>query len=150
MFMLGHRSFLLSRASARPSRLARLSVLVNHVDASIPITVVQAHRRGKLKVKMTPTAVGRWTKTAGSGKLCVERGDAAMEEKVREVLDEIRPALQAHEGDVELLSVEEDGTVHVRLTGGCAGCPYSQMTLTNGIERILKEKVPGVQQVVAG
>jgi Fe-S cluster biogenesis protein NfuA len=72
-----------------------------------------------------------------------------MEEKVREALDSVRPYLQADGGDVELVGVDEDGTVRVRLTGGCAGCPYSRMTLTNGIERIVKEKVPEVTQVVA-
>ena len=69
-----------------------------------------------------------------------------MKEKVKKVLDEIRPMLQADGGDVELISVKE-GVVKVRLKGACAGCPMSQMTLRNGIERILKEKVPEVQSV---
>jgi len=73
-----------------------------------------------------------------------------MEEKVREALELVRPYLQADGGDVVLVGVDEaDGTVTVRLTGGCAGCPFSRMTLTNGIERIVKEKVPEVSQVVA-
>ena len=61
-----------------------------------------------------------------------------MKEKVQAVLDKIRPSLQADGGDVELIEVE-DGIVTVRLQGACAGCPMSQMTLKNGIERILKE-----------
>ena len=73
-----------------------------------------------------------------------------MEDKVRETIDkEIRPLLQADGGDVELVSVGEDGTVNVRLTGACGGCPMAQMTLKNGVERILKEHVPQVTQVVA-
>jgi Fe-S cluster biogenesis protein NfuA len=69
-----------------------------------------------------------------------------MIEKVKRVLDELRPMLQADGGDVELIGVE-DGVVKVRLQGACAGCPMSQMTLRNGIERILKEKIPEVQSV---
>ncbi|MGM0419708.1 MAG: NifU family protein [Bacillota bacterium] len=69
-------------------------------------------------------------------------------EKVSEVLDQIRPGLQADGGDVELVAVEDDGTVKVRLTGACAGCPMSTMTLKNGIERALKDHVPEVKEVV--
>ena len=72
-----------------------------------------------------------------------------MEEKIREALEQIRPFLQADGGDVELVSYEEDGTVNVKLTGACGGCPMAQMTLRNGVERILKEQVPEVTQVVA-
>ena len=71
-----------------------------------------------------------------------------MNEKVEAVLNEIRPALQADGGDVELVGVN-DGMVSVRLTGACAGCPMSTMTLKMGIERILKEKLPEVKEVVA-
>ncbi|NLN16998.1 MAG: NifU family protein [Firmicutes bacterium] len=70
-----------------------------------------------------------------------------MKEKVTEVLNSLRPHLQADGGDVELVDVQDDGVVKVRLKGACAGCPMSQMTLKNGIERILKEKVPGVTSV---
>jgi Fe-S cluster biogenesis protein NfuA len=70
-----------------------------------------------------------------------------VKEKVKEVLDSLRPHLQADGGDVELVDVQDDGVVKVRLKGACAGCPMSQMTLKNGIERILKEKVPGVSSV---
>ncbi len=69
-----------------------------------------------------------------------------MEQDVLKVIDEIRPKLQADGGDVELVSVE-DGIVKVRLQGACAGCPMSQMTLKMGIERLLKEKIPGVKTV---
>ena len=69
-----------------------------------------------------------------------------MEAKVQAVLDKIRPQLQADGGDVELVSVEE-GLVKVRLQGACAGCPMSQMTLRNGIERILKQEIPEVKAV---
>lgn len=71
-----------------------------------------------------------------------------MKEKIQETLDEIRPVLQADGGDVELVDVDE-GVVSVKLTGACAGCPMSTMTLKNGIERILRERVPDVKEVVS-
>ena len=67
---------------------------------------------------------------------------------VEAVLELIRPSLQADGGDVRLVEVQDDGTVVVELQGACKGCPMSQMTLANGIERILKERVPGVTSVV--
>jgi Fe-S cluster biogenesis protein NfuA len=70
-----------------------------------------------------------------------------MKEKVSEALNQIRPSLQADGGDVELVDVQEDGVVHVRLKGACAGCPMSQMTLKNGIERYLKQTIPEVKSV---
>jgi len=72
-----------------------------------------------------------------------------MIEKVKEVLETIRPALQADGGDVELVEVTADGVVKVRLVGACGHCPMSTMTLKMGIERALKEQVPGVKEVVA-
>ncbi len=69
-----------------------------------------------------------------------------MKEKVEKALDEIRPMLIRDGGNVELVSID-DGVVKVRLQGACAGCPMSQMTLRNGIERLLKEKVPEVVAV---
>jgi Fe-S cluster biogenesis protein NfuA len=69
-----------------------------------------------------------------------------MKEKVQEALDKIRPMLQADGGDVELVDIE-DGVVKVRLQGACAGCPMSQMTLKNGIEKILKKEIPEVKSV---
>jgi Fe-S cluster biogenesis protein NfuA len=70
-----------------------------------------------------------------------------MKEQVQEVLNIIRPSLQADGGDVELVDVK-DGVVSVRLKGACAGCPMSTMTLKKGIERFLKEKIPAVKEVV--
>jgi Fe-S cluster biogenesis protein NfuA len=69
-----------------------------------------------------------------------------MKEKIQAVIDKIRPMLQADGGDVELVDVE-DGVVKVRLQGACAGCPMSQMTLKNGIERLLKKEIPEVKSV---
>jgi Fe-S cluster biogenesis protein NfuA len=71
-----------------------------------------------------------------------------MKEKVEAALAKIRPMLQADGGNVELIDVTADGIVKVRLKGACAGCPMSQMTLKNGIEKILKEAVPEVKSVV--
>ena len=71
-----------------------------------------------------------------------------MKEKVEAALAKIRPALQADGGDVKLVGVD-DGVVKVSLTGACAGCPMSTMTLKQGIERILKEEIPEVKEVVA-
>ena len=71
-----------------------------------------------------------------------------MREQVEAALAKIRPALQADGGDVELVEIN-DGTVKVRLKGACAGCPMSTITMQNGIERILKEQVPEVKQVIA-
>ena len=70
-----------------------------------------------------------------------------MKEKIEVALNKIRPMLQADGGDVELVEVGEDGLVKVRLQGACAGCPMSQMTIKNGVEKILKEQVPGVTAV---
>ncbi|MCL6580593.1 MAG: NifU family protein [Firmicutes bacterium] len=67
-------------------------------------------------------------------------------EKVKEALNLIRPRLQADGGDVEFVSME-DGVVKVRLTGACGGCPMATLTLKNGIERFLKDRVPGVKAV---
>jgi len=73
-----------------------------------------------------------------------------MKEKVEAVIEEIRPALQADGGDVELVDVDEkEGVVKVRLQGACRGCPMSQMTLQMGIEQELKKQVPAVTKVVA-
>jgi Fe-S cluster biogenesis protein NfuA len=72
-----------------------------------------------------------------------------LKERVKEVLDKVRPALQADGGDVELVDVSEDGLVKVRLKGACAGCPMSQMTLKQGIESTLKQEIPEVKQVVS-
>jgi len=70
----------------------------------------------------------------------------AMREEVEKALQELRPNLQADGGNVELVDVK-DGVVKVRLTGACAGCPMSQMTLQWGVEQFLKKKVPDIQRV---
>jgi Fe-S cluster biogenesis protein NfuA len=71
-----------------------------------------------------------------------------MQDKVSEILAKIRPVLVRDGGDVELVEVN-DGTVKVKLTGACAGCPMSKLTLKNGIERILKQEIPEVKEVVS-
>lgn len=75
--------------------------------------------------------------------------EKSFKEKVADVIATVRPALQGHGGDVELVGVEDDNTVKVRLQGACQGCPGAAMTMKMGIERILKEKVPEVKEVVA-
>ena len=71
-----------------------------------------------------------------------------LEERVSKVLEAIRPGLQMDGGDIELVGVE-DGVVKVRLTGACAGCPMSMMTLQMGVERAIKREVPEVLRVEA-
>lgn len=71
-----------------------------------------------------------------------------MKNKVIQVLDEIRPALQRDGGDVKLVDVTVDGVVKVELQGSCSGCPFSQMTVKNLIETELKNKIPEVKAVV--
>ncbi len=71
-----------------------------------------------------------------------------MRDRVEGVLDKIRPTLVADGGNVELVNVD-DGTVQVRLTGACNGCPMATMTLKMGIEKLLKEEIPEVKEVVA-
>jgi len=71
-----------------------------------------------------------------------------MKEKIEEVMTQIRPALEADGGNVELVDVN-DGVVQVKLTGACGSCPMSTLTLKMGIERVLKEKVPGIKEVIA-
>ncbi|GAB4306213.1 MAG: NifU family protein [Promethearchaeota archaeon] len=73
----------------------------------------------------------------------------SLESKVKEVIEKIRPMLQQDGGDVEFVEVTADGVVKVRLQGHCRGCAYSQMTIKNGIQRILKQEVPEVALVEA-
>ncbi len=73
----------------------------------------------------------------------------ALKQKVEKTLTAIRPGLQADGGDVELVNVDDEGIVSVRLVGACRGCPASTMTLKMGIERILKQQVPEVTGVKA-
>ncbi len=79
------------------------------------------------------------TNTAGS-----------IKEQVAELIgSKVRPALQADGGDIELVDVDEQGVVKVRLQGACRGCPGAQMTLKMGVERMLKEQIPQVTEVVS-
>ncbi|MDD3344928.1 MAG: NifU family protein [Candidatus Omnitrophica bacterium] len=72
-----------------------------------------------------------------------------MKEKIEKALDKVRPMLAADGGNVELVEVTDDGIVKLRLKGSCGCCPMSSMTLKMGIERILKEEVPEVKEVIA-
>jgi Fe-S cluster biogenesis protein NfuA len=71
-----------------------------------------------------------------------------MKEKVEEALKKVRPSLQRDGGDIELISVDANGVVKVRLKGACGSCPMSTMTLKMGVEKFLKEQIPDVKEVV--
>jgi len=75
--------------------------------------------------------------------------EQSFEDKVKKVIEAVRPSLQSHGGDVELVGTDQDNTVKVRLKGACSGCPSAQMTLKQGIEQMLKEQVPEVKEVIA-
>ncbi len=70
-----------------------------------------------------------------------------MREKVEAVLEKVRPMLQRDGGDVELVDVQDDGVVKVKLTGACSGCPMSTMTLKNAIEETIKKEIPEIKSV---
>ncbi|MFC2173861.1 NifU family protein [Acidobacteriota bacterium] len=72
-----------------------------------------------------------------------------MKDKVEKVLESVRVHLRAEGGDVELIDVDEDGNVKVRLQGACKGCPGAAMTLKHGIERVLKDAIPEIKSVEA-
>ncbi|MCT4687293.1 NifU family protein [Vallitalea sp.] len=72
-----------------------------------------------------------------------------MKDKVEQVLDQVRPGLQSDGGDVQLVEVTEDGIVRVELQGSCKGCPFSQLTVKNYIEKALKEQIPEIKEVQA-
>ena len=79
----------------------------------------------------------------------VKSSPAGMKQRVQDVVDKIRPLLQADGGDIELVDVQEQtGVVKVRLQGACRGCPSAAMTLKMGVERHLKEHVPEVRELV--
>ncbi|ADD68017.1 nitrogen-fixing NifU domain protein [Denitrovibrio acetiphilus DSM 12809] len=73
----------------------------------------------------------------------------SLKQRVEEVLDQVRPTLQADGGDIELLDVSEDGIVKVQLTGACGSCPFSTMTLKHGVEARLKDMIPEVKEVLS-
>jgi len=79
----------------------------------------------------------------------VAEGNKPSREQVEAALEVVRPSLQADGGDVVLVNVTDEGKVELKLTGACHGCPMSMMTLKAGIERFLRQAVPGVQEVVA-
>ncbi len=85
---------------------------------------------------------------ATTGGLGRRPGQTTVEDRVREALEVIRPAIQMDGGDIELIGIHE-GTVTVRLLGTCEACPISPVTLRQGVERILHERVPGITEVVA-
>jgi Fe-S cluster biogenesis protein NfuA len=99
----------------------------------------------KLPVPFTASWQSRYTLLTTYAQ---SKENKSMKEQVQEVLELIRPALQADGGDVELVDVTDDGIVSVRLTGACGSCPMSTMTLKMGIERTLVEKIPDVKEVV--
>ena len=70
-------------------------------------------------------------------------------EKIEEILNRIRPSIQADGGDVELVTILEDNVIELRLKGACNGCPMATLTLKAGIERIIKEEIPEVVEVIA-
>ncbi len=72
-----------------------------------------------------------------------------MKELIEKALEKIRPMLAADGGSVELVEVTDDGVVKLKLTGSCGCCPMSQMTLKMGIERILKQDIPQIREVIA-
>ena len=72
-----------------------------------------------------------------------------MEAAILEAIDAIRPALQMDGGDIELVGVNEEGVVQVKLSGACDSCSISWLTLKGGVERILKDRVPGITKVEA-
>ena len=72
-----------------------------------------------------------------------------MREKIEQALDKVRPMLAQDGGNVELIDVSPDGIVKIKLTGACCGCPFSSQTLKNGIERILRQELPEIKQVIA-
>lgn len=80
---------------------------------------------------------------------CNKGGNDDIKAKIAEVIDTVRPMLQNDGGDIELVEITEDYTVNVRLQGACRGCPGARMTLKMGVERLLKQKVPQVKEVVA-
>ncbi|HMB26093.1 MAG TPA: NifU family protein [Patescibacteria group bacterium] len=70
-----------------------------------------------------------------------------MEKKIKDLLQKIRPKLQADGGDVEFVDFTDDGVVQVRLKGACQGCPMAELTLKEGIGRLLKEELPEVKDI---
>lgn len=79
----------------------------------------------------------------------VDSSEPSLRDRVQGVINLIRPAVQADGGDIELVDIDPDGVVQIRFHGACHGCPSSNMTLHDGIQRNLRERVPEVTRVVA-
>ena len=75
--------------------------------------------------------------------------EKTFQQKVEDMIEVIKPMLQGHGGSIELVSIDDDNTVNVRLQGACSGCPGAQMTLKQGVEKLMKEKIPELKEVVA-
>jgi len=96
------------------------------------------------------TPRGRGLRTFGHKRpLCYDRAVNDLYDRVDKALDEIRPYIHSHSGDVNIVDVSDEGVVKLQMVGSCHGCPMSMLTLRLGIERILMEKVDGVTQVEA-
>jgi Fe-S cluster biogenesis protein NfuA len=75
--------------------------------------------------------------------------DKNIKERVSLALEKVRPYLQSDGGDIDLVDVSDDGTVKVRLTGACHGCPYSMQTLKAGVEQAIMKEVPEITRVIS-
>ncbi|MDY7010905.1 MAG: NifU family protein [Planctomycetota bacterium] len=79
-----------------------------------------------------------------------EQNQATLTERVKDIIEQIRPSIQADGGDIELVDIDPaDGRVSIRFQGACRGCPMAAMTLKMGVERHIKAQVPEVSEVVA-
>jgi len=72
-----------------------------------------------------------------------------LNQKVQNIIEQVRPYLQADGGDINFIEVTDDNIVNVELTGACGACPFSTMTLKNGVEATLKKVIPEIKEVVA-
>ncbi len=79
----------------------------------------------------------------------MEEDRKKLNEKVQNVIEQVRPYLQADGGDINFIEITDDNTVNVELTGACGACPFSTMTLKNGVEATLKKVIPEIKEVVA-
>lgn len=77
------------------------------------------------------------------------QSNPGLRDRVAQVIDDIRPYIQGDGGDIQLVGVDDDGTVTVKLSGACSGCPHAAMTLKMGVERALRQRVPEVREVVS-
>ena len=78
-----------------------------------------------------------------------DNAEKTFQQKVEDMIEVVKPMLQGHGGSIELVSIDDDNTVNVRLQGACSGCPGAQMTLKQGVEKLMKEKIPELKEVVA-